>query len=202
MEKPIIVGLTGNSGSGKTSVAAILEKRGVPVIDCDKIAKEIMQKGSSCYYEVINFFGGGILGRTKDIDRAALGDIVFNDKDKLSKLNYITHRYIISEICLKLEEILSRQGPYRYIVIDAPVLIGTGLQGLVDRVWVVYTRHDTLVKRLLARDGRAHQQILSRLKSQPDIEALKPYADVLIENSGGLEELERKINDLLDIPIE
>ncbi len=191
-----IIGLTGNLGSGKSSVTKILEKYNIPVFDCDKISHMEMQSGTECYKEIVDFFGDGILDNDGNIMRKTLGEIVFSDKAKLKKLNEITHYYICKTVVNGVNEIIS--SGYKYIVIDAPVLIGSELENFVDEIWVVYSDFETMLSRVSQRDNIQIEQIKKRLENQLSTEELKSRADFLIENNGSIEELEEKIKNLIN----
>lgn len=183
--KSTIIGLTGGSGCGKTTVANILKELGGYIIDADKIAHEVIKKGQKAYYEIIDFFGKNILTKEKDIDRKALGSIVFSNEEKLKALNSITHKYILKEIKYQIDS-MKKEGVYKYIVLDAPLLIETNLHKIVDTVWVVYAEKEDRIKRLLKRDNLPREIIIKRIESQTDFEKIKPFADFIIYNKDNL----------------
>ena len=118
-----VIGLTGNSGTGKSSVAKIMEKYGALILDCDKIAHENM----AAYDEIVSAFGKDILNSDKTINRKALGNIVFNDSQKLSILNQITH----SKIAQRVKDEIAKAS-CKCVVIDAPLLIEAGLDAIAE----------------------------------------------------------------------
>jgi len=189
---PKIIGLTGLSGSGKTSVSEILSQNGFYTINCDKIAHEVLAKNIDCYNDVVEAFGTAILDGDGNINRRRLGDIVFADKDKLEKLTAITHYYIIKEVLNDVGEAKAK-GNYQNIIIDAPVLIKTELEDKVDEIWVVYSDYDIILERLIQRDQLTEGQIKKRLDNQMPLEELVQYADVVIKNNDGFESLKNQV---------
>ena len=188
--KPIIIGLTGGTGCGKSTVCSILKKYNAYIIDADKIGHYIIKKGSNAYFEIVDYFGEDILDSEKQIDRKKLGSIVFSDKKKLAYLDSITHKYIIKEIkdCINIAK---DNQDYKYIVIDAPLLIKTNLHKIVDEVWIVHCSLETRLKRLIKRDNLPKDILLKRINNQTPFEQNKKYADFIIFNEEGanLEEI-------------
>lgn len=160
MRQSRIIGLTGGSGSGKSSVAAALKKAGARVIDCDKIAHENMKRGGASYNEIVSAFGADILLENGEIDRKKLADIVFSDKKQLERLNKITH----SRICGRVRELVNEGGAL--IVIDAPLLRQTGLDKLCGEVWITDAPYEARIRRVMERDGISLGEAEKRLKNQ------------------------------------
>lgn len=179
--KSLIIGLTGGSGCGKTTVANILKELGGYIIDADKLAHKIIKKGKKAYYEIIDAFGEEILTKEKNIDRKALGGIVFSEKEKLELLNFITHKYILEEIYNEID-FAKNQEKYKYIVLDAPLLIETNLHKIVDTVWIVYADKKERIKRLIKRDNISKEIIEKRINMQTPFEKNKPFSDFIIYN--------------------
>ncbi|AAM24131.1 MAG: Dephospho-CoA kinase [Caldanaerobacter subterraneus] len=185
-----VVGLTGGIGSGKSTVSGILAKLGAKIIDADLVSREIMEKGKEAYNEIVDCFGKEILDKEGNIDRKKLGSIVFSDKEKLKRLNEITHPKIIDKIKKMIEEEKDKD---KVIVIDAALLIETGLYKLVDEVWLVVVDIDTQIKRVMERDGFSCEEALKRIKSQMPLEEKIKYADFIINNSKDLRKTEEQV---------
>ena len=185
-----VVGLTGGIGSGKSTVSGILAKLGAKIIDADLVSREIMEKGKEAYNEIVDCFGKEILDKEGNIDRKKLGSIVFSDKEKLKRLNEITHPKIIDKIKKMIEE---EKDKNKVIVIDAALLIETGLYKLVDEVWLVVVDIDTQIKRVMERDGFSCEEALKRIKSQMPLEEKIKYADFIINNSKDLRKTEEQV---------
>lgn len=180
-----IVGLTGNSGSGKSTLANYLhDKYNVGVIDADKIGHEMLKKGSPAYDELIQIFGHEILDNKDDIDRKALGAIVFSDPEELAKLNQISHYHITVAIKQIIKEKASKGCPL--LIIDAAILLQSQVKELVDTVWVVISEEQLRIKRLLARDSVSKEAILKRIGAQWSNQRYIDQADVVIENTGDI----------------
>lgn len=190
-----IIGLTGQSGSGKSVAADILRKNGFLVLDCDKIAHENMMPKGKAYNEIVEYFGDIIL-ENGEINRKILGNIVFNDGDKLKKLNEITHKYIVEIILNTIAK--SNEN----IVIDAPLLFEAGLEKLCHKVWAVVCPEDVRIERIVKRDGISPEGALARFKNQKSIDFYIENADIIIENSGDIQLFEeRVIYEINKIPI-
>ncbi|MBR1736403.1 MAG: dephospho-CoA kinase [Firmicutes bacterium] len=182
--KTTVIGLTGTTGSGKSTAAAILKNHGAYIIDADKVAHEIMKKGQQAYNEIVETFGTGILASDGEIERKKLAAIVFSDKEKLEKLNSITHKIIVKKIKDEAEEKKNRN--YELIVIDAPLLIQTGLHKCCDSVWAVYADEETRIERIIKRDDIPREKALERIRNQTGFqETINKYANCIINNESG-----------------
>ena len=191
-----VIGLTGGIASGKSTVTALLKEKGAVIIDADKIAREIMSKGEPAWFEVLNYFGDEILndGRS-DIDRKKLAHIVFSDKAKLEVLNNITHPKIIEEIKRQVEEY--KKAGKKIIVIDAALLIETGLDKIADEVWVVAANEDIQLQRLMAREKDiTKDEALKRIKSQMPLAEKLKFADRVIDNNSSIEETKNQVDKI------
>ncbi len=182
--KPIVIGLTGGTGCGKSTVCSILKTYNGYIIDADKIGHNVIKNGRKAYFEIIQYFGEDILDSDKNINRKKLGNIVFNDKQKLAYLNSITHKYIINEIKDSIN-IVKAENKYKYIVIDAPLLIETNLHKIVDEVWLVHCSLHTRLERLIKRDNLSKDILLKRINNQTPFEQNKKYANFIIFNENG-----------------
>lgn len=191
-----VVGLTGGIASGKSTVSSLLKDKGAAIIDADEIAKEIMSKGKPVWVNVVNHFGEQILNDDKsDIDRKKLADIVFSDRVKLEALNSLTHPEILKEIKKQLENY--KKAGRKVIVIDAALLLESGLDALVDEVWLVAVDEKTQIKRLIMREkDMAHAQALNRIKSQMPLKEKLKYANRVIDNNAGIEETREQIDEI------
>lgn len=195
--KTITIGITGGSGSGKTTVCNILKNNGAYIIDADKIGHQIIQKGQKAYFDLIDAFGVEILDKDKQIDRKKLGQIVFNNKEKLKILNNITHKHIIKNIKYNLN-LLKQQNIYKYVVIDAALLIQTNLHKEVDIVWVVDSPLNLRLQRLKKRDNLPENLLIKRIEGQMAFDDLKHYADFVLTNDENTD-LEKVVTKQLKI---
>ncbi len=187
----VVIGLTGGSGSGKSTIAALMEQRGIHVIDADKIGRFVVEKGRPALDEIVEEFGKEVLFENGDLDRKKLASIVFTDKESLLKLNKITHKYITEII---KEELAANKD--NMCAIDAAVLKESGIIDMCDHVIAVIADKDVRVKRIMARDGISEQAATDRINSQdPDAKYIQ-YADFVINNSGDVS-LESLLEDIL-----
>lgn len=192
-----VLGLTGGIASGKSTVSEYIRKLGFPVIDADEIAKEIMKTDEPTYSKVVAFFGEEIINEDRSINRQRLGDIVFNDEDKLLQLNALVQKDIFKEIMNKKTHYSN--GDYSLIVMDVPLLFETGYDKYVDEVMVVYVDYATQLERLQKRDQLTKGEAVNRIKAQESLETKKKKADILIDNSGTIEETICQVDDWLTI---
>jgi dephospho-CoA kinase len=187
-KKRIILGLTGDFGSGKTTVAKIFKSSGFRIIDADKIAHQAIKPGSKIYNRIIEAFGRDILSFNGNINRQRLAQLVFKEERLLKKLNQIMHPQIISTIKQKLSA-----AKERLIILDAPLLIESGLDSLVDGLIVVKADRKIQINRLLKRTFLDKREILRRIKSQLSIRHKLRLADFIIDNSGNLKKTKEQV---------
>lgn len=187
------IGLTGGIGSGKTTVSDYLLEKGYPVIDADKIAREITLPGSPVLDALAAEFGSDIIGSDGTLDRKLLGERAFRDEESKNRLDAITHGEICRRICEALKE--NREPT---IFLDAALLYETDLDERVDQVWLVVSSEDLRVHRVVSRDRVAPDHVRSRITSQMAEEEKRQMAHVIIENNGTKEELYQKIDKLLN----
>lgn len=191
----MIIGITGGSGSGKSAISAFLKAKGFLIIDADEIAHNIIKKGNKAYIEILKIFGNAILDNLDEIDRKKLGNIVFNDKNKLNLLTDCTHKHIIIEIKTIINNNLTKN-----ILIDAPLLVESGLNKIVDEAWVVYSDISLRIDRIMERDNITYEQAKKRIECQMDWDELKSYADRIIYNNDDfnftIKQIEQILNDL------
>lgn len=176
----IIIGLTGSIGSGKSTVSNILKKKNINIIDADKISRKIFDD-KKALDAVVECFGSEILNSDKVLDRKKLGSIVFSDKDKLKKLNSITHPIIINKIKISIDK-LKKQGK-KIVVLDAPLLIEANLIDLVDILLLIICNEKIQVERIVKRDNIKKEDAILRIRSQMSLDDKKKYADYIIDNS-------------------
>ena len=190
----MILGITGSIGSGKTTIAKMFSRYHFNRIDADEIGHELL-KSDKIKNKLVKIFGNGILGKKKSIDRKKLGNIVFNDRKKLGKLNSIMHPLIINEIKNQVKEIQEKCGNDAKIIVDAPLLIETNLRDYVDKIIVVKSDKNKIIKRLNKRFPR--EKIERILNAQMPLERKLRHADIVIDNRGDLKNLEKQIKKIL-----
>lgn len=190
----IVIGLTGNIGTGKTTVSQILAKHGAVVIDADKLGHELLKSYTQTWQELVLTFGKSILKPDDEIDRRQLAEIVFNDPKVLARLNQILHPRMY-QIAKERIEGWRRQGA-KVVVLEAPLLIEASWISLVNQIWVTTAPEAVMVERLKKYKGLDEAQVLSRLHSQLPQEEKVRQADEVINTDCSLAELEAEVAKL------
>ena len=183
-----VIWLTGGSGSGKSTAAKYFVQKGFVLVDADKIAREILNKGTAAYNEVVQHFGEGILLTDKSVNRRGLGDIVFSDKESLDVLNSIMHKYITREIMQAIS------GEEKYLI-DAPLPNKYGIE--CDKTVAVTAPYETRVNRIMSRDNITREQAEKRIASQISDSEYEEISDAVIKNDGDLKRLYSNIDAFL-----
>ena len=191
-----IIGLTGQTGSGKSTIAGILYKNGAYIIDADKIAHEVLLPGGGAYEEVINNLGESILDKNKLIDRKKTAEIVFNDAGALKRHTQTTHKYILKKIFEEIDD--ARNKNFQLACIDAPLLIESGLHNKCDTVWAAYADDDLRLKRIIKRDGISETEAKKRMASQTPFDEIKKYANVIFYNESDFDGLTAEVIKRMD----
>ena len=190
----LVIGLTGGSGSGKSTAAGFIREKGIKVIDADVIARRITEKGSPALSELVSSFGEEILLSDGNLDRRAMADRIFADKDARSVLESIVTKGVVKRIGELIEE--ERRAGTPAVVIDAPTLFETGADSLCDVVWLVTAPENSRLERLSERDGISAESIRARMDGQLSDEEKAARSDVVIENDGTVRELQDKVSAL------
>jgi dephospho-CoA kinase len=189
-QERLLVGIGGNMGSGKSTVASELKRYGAKIIDADEMGWSLLAKGTDECRQLVKTFGRGILTKTGNIDRRALGKIAFANKASLAKLNAITHPALLDRVRKEIDR--NRKG---LVVVDAALLFAWGLDKEVD-VAILVTAADRLKIKRLVDAGMKEEDLVARLKLQlPDAKIWR-RADFVLENKGSFAELRRKCRAL------
>jgi len=195
---PLIIGLTGGIGSGKTTVSRLFEKLGAAVIDTDIIARQLVDSDSSVLNAIIDTFGNTILTDSGTLDRKKLAQIVFSQKKQRLQLESILHPRIRSEINNQIQAFSLNVSPPAYVIIVIPLLFESGLDEIVHRVLVVISDEKTRIERVRQRDNRDIGEIRSIINTQVSDEKRTSRADDIIKNNGDIKDLELKVRQLHD----
>ncbi len=188
--KNMLVGLTGNIACGKSTVVGRLRELGAHTIDADALIHVILRRGGAAFAPVVEEFGEGIVGADGEIDRRALGKIVFSDPARLRRLEEIEHPIVRGMI---EEEIRTAREPV--VVVDAIKLFESGWAARSDVVWVVTCGREQQVERLVSTRGYSREEAVMRVDAQSPQEEKVRRADVVIDNSGTLEETYRQVDE-------
>jgi dephospho-CoA kinase len=188
------IGLTGGIGSGKTTASTYIQKLGFPVLNADLVAHEVMTQGHPAYDSILNLFGTKVLGKNGEVDRKALGRIVFAEPDKLSLLEAIVHPEVEKYVA-NWKNQRQKQGD-RVAVYDVPLLFEKGMQSKFDKTIVVFCPLEIQKQRVRLRDGLTEEEIDQRLSRQMPLQKKAALADIVIDNSGSLKKLEQQIQNL------
>ncbi|NXW04246.1 DCAKD protein, partial [Fregetta grallaria] len=187
-----LVGLSGGIASGKSTVVAVLRELGCAVIDADVIAREVVQPHFQAYQQIVRYFGTEILLENGEINREALGNIIFSHPEKRQLLNSITHPEIQKEM---LKQILKYFVlGYRYVILDIPLLFETNrLPKFMKYTVVVYCDPRTQLSRLMKRNGLSQAEAEARIASQLPLDEKRRLATHIIDNSGDRESTRRQV---------
>jgi dephospho-CoA kinase len=185
------IGLTGGIASGKSTVASMLRDLDCPVLAADALGHELLEPGQTAYAEVVREFGIDILDSYGNVDRTALGEIVFADEERRETLNSILHPRI-REIIEKWFAALDQPGGPELAIVEAALIIEAGFNQNLDKLIVCWCRRAQQVERLLER-GLTEEQALQRIAAQMPMEEKRSLADETIDCSGTLEETERAV---------
>uniref|UniRef100_A0A8R1DTM2 Dephospho-CoA kinase n=1 Tax=Caenorhabditis japonica TaxID=281687 RepID=A0A8R1DTM2_CAEJA len=193
----LVVGLSGGVATGKSTVSSVFRAHGVPIIDADLIARQVVVPGTSTYRKLRAEFGddyfddehGGVLRRDK------LGKLIFNDPDRRKALNRITHPAIRWEMLKQFLSLLVYGT--RYIVFDTPLLFESGYDAYIGTTIVVWCDFEKEVERMMKRDNILRADAESRIHAQMDIEEKKKRAKIVIDNNGNIDELREKVKEII-----
>lgn len=190
----VIVGLTGPTGSGKSTIAAMLQKRGFAVVDADQVARDVMTPGSTVLTRLKEAFGPDVLGDDGSLNRKQLAVRAFVTPETAQRLNEITHSAILNEIRRRLLS-LQEQGKRR-ILLDVPLLFESGSDQMCHMTAAVLAPEDMRLGRIIQRDSLTKSEALHRMGVQPPDDFYRKRADILLFNQGDTESLEIQVEDL------
>jgi dephospho-CoA kinase len=187
----VVIGLTGGIASGKSVVSQMLGEQGALIIDADKVGHEAYLRGSGCYDAVVEAFGRDVVGPDGEIDRKALGGKVFGDPAQRRRLEGIVWPWMRTTMEHRLAKLRADGVPV--VVLEAAVLIEADWIPIVDQVWLVEVSPAVARRRLMERNGLTAEQADARISAQLTNAERERYAQVIIDNSGTLEELRTRV---------
>ena len=185
------IGLTGGIACGKSSVAALLKERGIPIIDADQVARDIVQPGTPGLREIVKAFGEEMKHEDGTLNRKALGALVMHSEEKRQQLNAITHPKIRLSIAKMLQQ--NRQAGHPFSVVEAALMVETGSHTLYDALIVVTCSPTVQQQRLMIREGFDIETAAKWIASQMPLSEKEAHADILINNSGTKEALRKQV---------
>ncbi|KAJ6690296.1 hypothetical protein OIU85_006558 [Salix viminalis] len=190
-----IVGLTGGISSGKSTTSNLFKSHDIPVVDADIVARDVLKKDTGGYKGVVAAFGDDILQANGEVDRPKLGQIVFSDPGKRQLLNRLLAPYISSGIWWEILRLWLKG--YKVIVLDIPLLFEAKMDKWTKPIVVVWVDTETQLQRLMARDRINEEDARNRIKAQMSLDLKRSQANIVIDNSGSLEDLEEQFQKVL-----
>ncbi len=173
----------------------MLAEAGARIVDADRIAHQVVLKGQPAWQDIVDHFGSGILTRDGQIDREALGSIVFNDTEAKKTLNGIVHPRVFETMAQEIQS-LAEAHPGDLVIMDVPLLIESGLHTSLPIVILVYVPEMMQKERLMRRDGLNAADAAARIRAQMPIDAKRAHAHYIIDNSGDLGATRRQVLDI------
>ncbi|QHA92840.1 dephospho-CoA kinase [Bacillus sp. N1-1] len=189
------IGLTGGIASGKSTVAEMIRRYEIPIIDADVMARKVVEPGEPALQEIFRLFGDDMKAEHGGLDRKKLGSVIFKDEEKRKVLNRVLHPAIRKGMLDQAAALKEQGSPH--IVFDIPLLFESQLTHMVDHTLLVYVDAKTQLSRLVERDGSTEEEAFDRIQSQMPIEEKKELADDVIDNTGTREETEEQLNNIL-----
>jgi len=189
-----VVGLTGGIASGKSTVAGMFVELGARLVDADLLARQVVLPGRPAWGEIVAHFGEAVLNPDRTLNREKLGEIIFHDPGQRQVLNGITHPRIGAEMLEQIQE-HQREGA-AIVLIDAALLLETPATSWIRPVVAVAAAEETQIQRLIQRDGLSREEANARIRAQWSDEERRARADYVIDNSGTLAELQRRVEEV------
>jgi len=190
----LLVGLTGNIGSGKSTVAQMLSERGATIIDADVLARRAVEAGTPAFAKIVARWGSSILAPDGHLDRAALRRVVFADHAQLEELNQIVHPEV-ARLRARLIDQAKRRGD-RVVVCDIPLLFERHMTDRFDRILLVDSHRAIRLERLVKERGLRETEAMEMIAAQMPAELKRARADFIVENDGTFAQLERRVNEV------
>ena len=191
---PKVIGLTGGIASGKSTVSELLSSHGFKIVDADIASRQAVEKGTKGLERVKEAFGEQAIDENGEMNRAYVGEVVFNQPEKRLELNEIVHP-IVREIMEKEKAQYLSEG--YHVIMDIPLLFENNLQDTVDEVWLVYTSESIQIDRLMERNNISMEEAKARVYSQISIDKKRRMADHEIDNRDTKLELKQNLENLL-----
>ncbi len=191
----LLLGVTGSIATGKSTVAAMLAELGARTIDFDVLSRVVVEPGKPAWKDIVAFFGEQVLREDQTLDREKLRDIVFKDMQKKKKLESFQHPRI-GEDFMELVKQYAGEDPNAIIQVVVPLLIEVNMHPLFHNILMVYASEEAQKKRLMNRDGSSEEMAMNMIRSQLSVEEKKGFCDLMIDNSGSLEQTRKQVEKL------
>ena len=191
----LIAGLTGGIATGKSTVSEMFRKLGAHVIDFDVLSRVVVEPDMPAWQDIVQFFGESVLSADRTLDRARLGDIVFDDEEKRKQLQGFIYPRLFEEYSRRIRDIEEKDSS-AIVIADVPLLIEIRLQTMFEKIILVYAPEEQQLQRLIERDGFSNEDARKRLEAQMSIEEKLQYADYVVHNTGSLESTEAEAQDI------
>lgn len=192
----LLIGLTGNIASGKSTVARLLSERGATIIDADVLARRAVEVGTAAYDEIVRRWGSSVVAPDQTLDRAALRRIVFSDQSQLEELNSIVHPEVTA-LRSRLVADAEQRGD-RMVVCDTPLLFERGITDDFDRIVLVDAPRPIRLERLVRQRGLDETEAMDMITAQMPADLKRARADYVIENTSTLRALEERVSEVWD----
>ncbi|KAJ7977538.1 Dephospho-CoA kinase [Quillaja saponaria] len=190
-----IVGLTGGIASGKSTVSNLFKSHGFPVVDADLVARDVLKKGTGGWKKVVAAFGEDILLDDGEVNRPRLGQVVFSNPEKRQLLNRLLAPYISSGIFWEILKLWMKG--FKVIVLDVPLLFEAKMDKWTKPIIVVWVDPETQIRRLIVRDRTGEEDARNRINAQMPLDLKRNEADIVIDNSGSLDDLNDQFKNVL-----
>ena len=191
----MIIGLTGSIANGKSTIAEMLDSYGLPIVDADKVARQVVEPGSETLKKIAEAFGTDVIATDGSMDRAKVGSIIFHDESQRTVLNNIIHPAIRAEMLRQRDEYIANGAPH--VVMDIPLLFESKLQHFVEKILVVSVSEEVQLARLMTRNQLTEQEARARIATQIPVVEKEAGADAVIDNNGSIEQSAKQLEKIL-----
>ncbi|MFC3040083.1 dephospho-CoA kinase [Virgibacillus xinjiangensis] len=191
----LTIGLTGSIATGKSTVSTMFKKFGIPVIDADLLAREVVEPGEEAYVKIRETFGDAVIQEDQRLDRQKLGELVFTNEHNREQLNKIVHPAVRERMLQQKKSYEAEEVPC--IVLDIPLLFESKLSHLADIIVVVYVDEDVQTQRLMQRNGLTETEASQRMAAQMPVKEKAERADHVIDNNGTKQQTYEQLDKLL-----
>lgn len=191
----MIIGLTGSIASGKSTVAKMIESYGLPIVDADVVARQVVEPGTPTFKKIEEAFGPEVIAHDGSMDRAKVGSIIFHNEEMRKTLNGIIHPAIREEMLRQRDEFISFGE--KNIFMDIPLLFESKLEHFVEKIIVVSVKKEVQLQRLMERNGFSEEEANARIATQIPVKEKEQLADAVIHNNGTREDTAIQLQNIL-----